>query len=71
MFKRGDKTDPGNYRSIMFLNTVGKAFCKLLNGRKVGVLEKKVGSVRVKQDSDTTGVASTTCTHLKDLCRVG
>ena len=35
------KTDPGNYRGITLLNTVGKVFCKLLNDRMVGVLEKE------------------------------
>ena len=41
LFKKGDKTDPGNYRGITLLNTVGKVFCKLLNDRIVGVLEKE------------------------------
>ncbi|CAB1096931.1 unnamed protein product [Ectocarpus sp. CCAP 1310/34] len=41
LFKKGDKTVPGNYRGITLLNTVGKVFCKLLNDRIVGVLEKE------------------------------
>ena len=41
LFKKGDKTGPGNYRGITLLNTVGKVFCKLLNDRIVGVLEKE------------------------------
>ncbi|CAB1097417.1 unnamed protein product [Ectocarpus sp. CCAP 1310/34] len=41
LFKKGDNTDPGNYRGITLLNTVGKVFCKLLNDRIVGVLEKE------------------------------
>ncbi|CAN0253682.1 unnamed protein product [Ectocarpus fasciculatus] len=42
LFKKGDNTDPGNYRriGITLLNTVGKVFCKL-NDRIVGVLEKE------------------------------
>ncbi|CAB1107530.1 unnamed protein product [Ectocarpus sp. CCAP 1310/34] len=39
--KKGDKTDPGNYRGITLLNTVGNVFCKLLNDRIVGVLEQE------------------------------
>ncbi|CAB1107901.1 unnamed protein product [Ectocarpus sp. CCAP 1310/34] len=41
LFKKGDKTDPGNYRGITLFNTVGKVFCKLLNDRILGVLEKE------------------------------
>ncbi|CAB1099598.1 unnamed protein product [Ectocarpus sp. CCAP 1310/34] len=41
LFKKGDKTDPGNCRGITLLTTVGKVFCKLLNDRIVGVLEKE------------------------------
>jgi hypothetical protein len=31
--KAGDKTDPGNYRGITLLATVGKAFCRCINNR--------------------------------------
>ncbi|CAB1099521.1 unnamed protein product [Ectocarpus sp. CCAP 1310/34] len=41
LLKKGDKTEPGNYRGVTLLNTVGRVFCKLLNDRIVGVLEKE------------------------------
>ncbi|CAB1117831.1 unnamed protein product [Ectocarpus sp. CCAP 1310/34] len=41
LFNKGDKTEPGNYRGITLSNTAGKVFCKLLNDRIVGVLEKE------------------------------
>ncbi|CAB1107012.1 unnamed protein product [Ectocarpus sp. CCAP 1310/34] len=41
LFKKGDKTDPGNYREITLFNTAGNVFCKLLNDRIVEVLEKE------------------------------
>ncbi|CAB1106679.1 unnamed protein product [Ectocarpus sp. CCAP 1310/34] len=41
LFKKGDRTDPGIYRGITLLNTVRKVFCKLVNDRIVGVLEKE------------------------------
>ena len=33
LFKKGDKADPGKYRRITLLRTVGKTFCKILNYR--------------------------------------
>lgn len=53
---KGNKTNSGSYRSITFLSTTGKAFCKLLNDRIVEYWKRRVGSVRVKQDSDGVGV---------------
>ena len=33
VFKKGDKADPGNYRGITLLRTVGKTFSDILNDR--------------------------------------
>ena len=41
LFKKGDKTVPGNYRGITLLSTVGKTFCKILNDRVGTMLEKE------------------------------
>ena len=41
LFKKGDEADPGNYRGITLLSTVGKLFCKILNDRVGTMLEKK------------------------------
>ena len=38
---QGDKADPGNYRGITLLSTVGKIFCKILNDRVGTMLEKE------------------------------
>ncbi|CAB1111402.1 unnamed protein product [Ectocarpus sp. CCAP 1310/34] len=41
LFKKGGKIDPGNYRGITLLDTVGKVFWKLLIDGIVEVLEKE------------------------------
>ncbi|CAB1101144.1 unnamed protein product [Ectocarpus sp. CCAP 1310/34] len=41
LFQKGDQVDRENYRGYTLLNTVGKVFCKLLNDKIVGVLEKE------------------------------
>ena len=41
LFKKGDRTDPGSYRGITLLSTVGKTLCKMLNDRVGTVLEKE------------------------------
>ena len=41
LFKKREKTDPGNYRGITLLSTVEKTFCKILNDRVGTMLEKE------------------------------
>ena len=41
LFKKGDKAEPGNYRGITLLSTVGKIFCRILNDRIGKILEKE------------------------------
>lgn len=41
LFKKGDKTDPGSYRGIAFLNTVEQIFCDGLDDRIIGILRGK------------------------------
>ena len=39
LFKKGDKKDPGNYRSITLLSVVCQVFCKVVNNRLVQYLD--------------------------------
>ena len=39
LFKKGDKADPGGYRGVTLLSTVGKTSCKILNDRVGTMLE--------------------------------
>ena len=41
IFKKGNREDPGIYRSITFLSVVGKVFSKILNIRLVQCLDKE------------------------------
>ena len=41
LFKKGYKADPGNYREITLLSTVGNIFCKILNDRMGTMMEKE------------------------------
>ena len=41
LLKKGDKADPGNYRGITLLSTVGKTFCQILNDRMGTMMGKK------------------------------
>ena len=41
LFKKGDKADPGNYRGITLLSTVGKIFYMILNDSVESMLEKE------------------------------
>ena len=41
LFKKGDKADPGTYRGITLLSTVGKTFCITLNDRMGTMIEKR------------------------------
>ena len=41
IFKKGDKAEPGNYRGITLLSTVGEIFCRILNDRVGTILEKE------------------------------
>ena len=39
MFKKGDREDPGKYRSITLLNLVGKLYRRIINNRLLKYLE--------------------------------
>ena len=39
LFKKGDREDPGNYRSITLLNVVGKLYSRVINNRLLKHLE--------------------------------
>ena len=41
LLKKVDKSDPGNYKKMTLLNTVGKTFCKILNDRMGTMMEKE------------------------------
>ena len=41
LLKKGDKGEPGNYRGITLLSTVGKIFCRILNNRLGTMLENE------------------------------
>ncbi|KAL6120497.1 hypothetical protein NUSPORA_02769 [Nucleospora cyclopteri] len=40
IFKKGDRSDPTNYRGISIINTLEKVFCKILARRLATVVEK-------------------------------
>ena len=42
MFKKWDREDLGNYRSITLLSVVGRVFCKILNSRLVQCMRDKM-----------------------------
>ena len=49
LFKKSDKADPGNYRGITLLSTVGKIFCRILNDRVGTMLEKEEENISEEQ----------------------
>jgi hypothetical protein len=43
LFKSGDRADPGNYRGITLLATVGKLFCRCIHNRLAAAVELHEG----------------------------
>ena len=41
LFKNGDKVDPGKYKGIALLSTVGKTFRNIVNDRMGTMMEKE------------------------------
>lgn len=41
IYKKGQRTDPSNYRGIALLNTIGKIFTKIIQERLGGYIEKR------------------------------